>query len=83
IDEKIRGKNIPLHLSHFEVRQTSPPFDSNYFEAVYSHMFYDLRFLDEELKFLFVTNFYARLGIDLFQQRRLTLGNSALTSFVL
>jgi len=70
-----------LHLSHFEVRQTAP-FDSNYFEAVYSHMLYDVRFLDEELKFLFITNFYARLGIDL-PQRRLTLGNFALTSFVL
>jgi SAM-dependent methyltransferase len=52
ISQKMRGKNICLHLSHFEVRQTLP-FDSSHFDAVYSHMFYNMRFIDEELKFLF------------------------------
>ena len=52
IKQKMRGKNICLHLSHFEVRQTLP-FDSSHFDAVYSHMFYNMRFIDEELKFLF------------------------------
>ena len=52
INKKIKGKNIALHLSHFEVRQDLP-FDSNYFDAVYSHMFYNMRFTDEELNFLF------------------------------
>jgi SAM-dependent methyltransferase len=52
INQKMRGKNICLHLSHFEVRQTLP-FDSTHFDAVYSHMFYNMRFIDEELKFLF------------------------------
>jgi SAM-dependent methyltransferase len=52
INQKIRGKNISLHLSQIEVRQTLP-FDSSHFDAVYSHMFYNMRFIDEELKFLF------------------------------
>ena len=52
INQKMLGKNISLHLSHFEVRQTLP-FDSSHFDAVYSHMFYNMRFTDKELKFLF------------------------------
>jgi SAM-dependent methyltransferase len=52
INQKIKGKNIALHLSHFEVRQDLP-IDSNYFDAVYSHMFYNMRFTDEELSYLF------------------------------
>ena len=41
-----------MHLSHFEARQTLP-FDSSYFDAVYSHMFYNMRFTDVELSYLF------------------------------
>jgi cyclopropane fatty-acyl-phospholipid synthase-like methyltransferase len=52
INQKIKGKNIALHLIHFEVRQDLP-FDSNYFDAVYSHMFYNMRFTDEELGYHF------------------------------
>jgi ubiquinone/menaquinone biosynthesis C-methylase UbiE len=52
INQKIKEKNIALHLSHFEVRQDLP-FDSNYFDALYSHMFYNMRFTDEELSYLF------------------------------
>jgi SAM-dependent methyltransferase len=52
INQKIKGKNIALHLSHFEARQDLP-FDSSHFDAIYSHMFYNMRFTNEELKFLF------------------------------
>jgi SAM-dependent methyltransferase len=52
INQKIKGKNIALHLSHFEVRQALP-FDSSHFDAIYSHMFYNMRFTDEELNYLF------------------------------
>jgi len=52
INQKTREKNISLHLNHFEVRQ-SLPFDSSHFAAVYSHMFYNMRFIDEKLNFLF------------------------------
>ncbi|HEY7082916.1 MAG TPA: class I SAM-dependent methyltransferase [Nitrososphaeraceae archaeon] len=50
--EKIRQKNISLDLRHFEARHALP-FDSSAFDAVYSHMFYNMRFTDEELRFLF------------------------------
>jgi SAM-dependent methyltransferase len=41
-----------LNLRHFEARQTLP-FDTGYFDAVYSHMFYNMRFTDEEVSYLF------------------------------
>ena len=52
INQKLRQKNISLDLRHFKARQTLP-YDSSYFDAVYSHMFYNMRFTDEELGFLF------------------------------
>lgn len=30
------------------------PFDNSYFDAVYSHMFFNMRFTDDQLKYLFV-----------------------------
>ena len=30
------------------------PFDNFYFDAVYSHMFFNMRFTDDQLKYLFV-----------------------------
>ena len=41
-----------MHLRHFEARQALP-FDTSYLDAVYSRMFYSMRFTDEDLKFLF------------------------------
>jgi SAM-dependent methyltransferase len=36
------------------LKQDKPlPFDSSYFDAVYSHMFYNMRFTDVELSYLF------------------------------
>ena len=52
INQKTRETNISLHLSHFEVRQALL-FDSSHFDAIYSHMFYNMYFTDEELNFLF------------------------------
>ena len=52
INQKIRQKNISLDLRHFKAKGTLP-YDSSYFDAVYSHMFYNMRFTDEELEFLF------------------------------
>ena len=52
INQKIRQKNISLDLRHFKAKGTLP-YDSSYFDAVYSHMFYNMRFTDEELGFLF------------------------------
>ena len=52
INQKKGQKNISLDLRHFKARQ-SLPYDSSYFDAVYSHMFYNMRFTDEELMSLF------------------------------
>ena len=52
IYEKIKQKNISLDLMHFEAKHALP-FDSSHFDAVYSHMFYNMRFTDVELSFLF------------------------------
>jgi SAM-dependent methyltransferase len=52
INQKKGQKNISLDLRHFKVRQ-SLPYYSSYFDAVYSHMFYNMRFTDEELRSLF------------------------------
>jgi SAM-dependent methyltransferase len=52
INQKKGQKNISLDLRHFKARQALP-YDSSYFDAVYSHMFYNMRFTDEELRSLF------------------------------
>lgn len=52
VNKKMKGKNISMHLRHFEARQALP-FDTGYFDAVYSHMFYNMNFTDEDLKYLF------------------------------
>ena len=41
-----------IKLRQFDARQ-GIPFDNKYFDTVYSHMFYNMRFTDEELRFLF------------------------------
>ena len=52
IYQKIAHRNVSLDLRHFEVKQTLP-FDSSHFDAIFSHMFYNMRFTDKELRFLF------------------------------
>jgi len=52
LNQKIKQKNIALDIRQFEARQTLP-FSSGYFDAIFSHMFYNMRFTDEELRFLF------------------------------
>ncbi|TLX84830.1 MAG: class I SAM-dependent methyltransferase [Thaumarchaeota archaeon] len=52
INQKKGQKNISLDLRHFKASQALP-YDSSYFDAVYSHMFYNMRFTDEELRSLF------------------------------
>ncbi len=51
--QKVQGKNISIKLKHFDARG-GIPFGNKYFDVVYSHMFYNMNFTDEELKFLFI-----------------------------
>jgi SAM-dependent methyltransferase len=52
LKQKIGKENISIKLRHFDASQ-GIPFDNRYFDAVYSHMFYNMRFTDVELSFLF------------------------------
>jgi len=52
LKQKIGEENITIRLRQFDASQ-GIPFDKKYFDAVYSHMFYNMRFTDVELSFLF------------------------------
>ena len=52
LKQKIAKEDTSIKLRQFDARQ-GIPFDKKYFDAVYSHMFYNMRFTDEELRFLF------------------------------
>ena len=47
------------------------PFDNSYFDAVYSHMFFNMRFTDDQLKYLFVevNRVLKNGGLNLFSVR--------------
>jgi SAM-dependent methyltransferase len=53
IYQKIREKKISLNIKHFQARRDLP-FGNSYFDAIYSHMFYNMSFTEEELKSLFI-----------------------------
>lgn len=52
LNERTRKENVSINLQNFDA-QSGLPFDNNYFDVVYSHMFYNMNFTDDQLKFLF------------------------------
>ena len=52
LKQSVGIENISIKLRQFDARQ-GIPFGNKYFDAVYSHMFYNMRFTDMELSFLF------------------------------
>jgi SAM-dependent methyltransferase len=52
LKQSVGIENISIKLRQFDARQ-GIPFGNKYFDAVYSHMFYNMRFTDVELSFLF------------------------------
>ena len=52
LKQKIRKEKISIKLRQFDAKQ-GIPFGNKYFDAVYSHMFYNMHFTDVELRFLF------------------------------
>ena len=48
----ITEKNLPIKAMIYDVSE-GIPFDNSYFDAVYSHMFFNMRFTDDQLKYLF------------------------------
>ena len=49
---KTKTLNLDINLKNINAVE-GPPFSNDYFDAVYSHMFYNMGFTDNELKFLF------------------------------
>jgi SAM-dependent methyltransferase len=49
----ITEKNLPIKAMVYDASK-GIPFDNSYFDAVYSQMFFNMRFTDEQLKYLFV-----------------------------
>lgn len=52
LNERTRRENVSINLKNFDAKR-GLPFDNNYFDVVYSHMFYNMNFTDDHLKFLF------------------------------
>jgi len=52
LERKLTEKNISIHTRHFDARR-GIPFSNNSFDAIYAHMFFNMQFTDDELKFLF------------------------------
>ena len=65
-----KEKNLSIHATTFDARSTLP-FDSNYFDAIYSHMFYNMQFTCKELDMLFkeVNRILKYEGLHLFSVR--------------
>ena len=49
----ITEMNLPIKAMIYDV-SAAIPFDNSYFDAIYSHMFFNMRFTDDQLKYLFV-----------------------------
>jgi hypothetical protein len=52
LNERTRKENVSINLKNFDAKEVYQ-FDNNYFDVLYSHMFYNMNFTDDQLKFLF------------------------------
>ena len=52
LNERARKENVSINLKNFDAKR-GLPFGNTYFDVVYSHMFYNMNFTDDQLKFLF------------------------------
>ena len=52
LKSKLKELNLDIKLKNISALE-GLPFSNNHFDAVYSHMFYNMNFSDDELKFLF------------------------------
>jgi SAM-dependent methyltransferase len=48
-----KEKRLPIKSQTFDVRSLPLPFPDHYFDAVYSHMLFNMRFSEDELHFIF------------------------------
>ena len=70
LDKITKEKRLPITPRIFEVRRALP-FPESYFDAVYSHMFLNMRFSLDELHFLFseIRRVLKRKGFNFFSVR--------------
>jgi SAM-dependent methyltransferase len=63
-------KNLPIRPMIHNLSE-GIPFNDSYFDAVYSHMFFNMRFTDDQLKYLFVevNRVLKNGGLNLFSVR--------------
>jgi SAM-dependent methyltransferase len=63
-------KNLPI-IPMIHNPSEGIPFNNSYFDAVYSHMFFNMRFTDDQLKYLFVevNRVLKNGGLNLFSVR--------------
>jgi hypothetical protein len=66
----IAEKNLPIKTMVHNASE-GIPFYGSYFDAVYSHMFFNMRFTDDQLKYLFieVDRVLKNEGLNLFSVR--------------
>jgi SAM-dependent methyltransferase len=53
LDKISKEKTLPIKSRTFDVKKTPLPFPDGYFDAVYSHMLFNMRFSLEDLHFIF------------------------------
>ena len=70
LSKNITQKNLPIEGMIYNVSE-GIPFENSYFDAVYSHMFFNMRFTDDQLKYLFaeVNRVLKDGGLNLFSVR--------------
>ena len=70
LSKTIIEKNFPITPMIHNLSEDIP-FNDSYFDAVYSHMFFNMRFTDDQLKYLFVevNRVLKNGGLNLFSVR--------------
>jgi SAM-dependent methyltransferase len=53
LDKIAKEKRLAIKSLIFDVKKNSLPFPDSYFDAVYSHMLFNMRFSQDELHFVF------------------------------
>jgi len=72
LDKIAKEKRLPIKSQIFHIKKNNPlPFPDGHFDAVYSHMFLNMRFSVEELHFIFseISRVLKSKGLNFFSVR--------------
>ena len=53
LNKIVKEKRLPIKSQTFDVGSSPLPFSHGYFDAVYSHMLFNMRFSEDQLHFIF------------------------------